>query len=214
MKAPIQEKLVSATSVGSAELTKLMDQYGCGPVPFTGTNDALYERHLVFDDVMEATTIGARERFEAFARSVRDILSQRWLHTEETYERENPKRVYYLSMEFLIGRSLANAVDPRQRCLQPDLDRRLRGERHEQHEVHDERSADDWHAPDFTARVEHVLHEELATMQQTLQVGVHAVTDADALMVSVTQLCEEVVPTMAWETVAPEVHKALQRFNV
>lgn len=69
-------------------------------------------------------------------------------------------------------------------------------------------------APDFTARVEHVLHEELATIQQALQVGVHSVTDADALLVSVTQLCEEVVPTMAWETVAPDVHKALQRFEV
>jgi hypothetical protein len=68
-------------------------------------------------------------------------------------------------------------------------------------------------SPDFIARVEHVLHEELATMQQALQAGVHSVTDADALMVSITQLCEEVVPTMAWETAAPDVHKALQRFN-
>lgn len=42
-------------------------------------------------------------QYEAFARSVRDILSQRWVHTEDTYTRENPKRVYYLSMEFLIG---------------------------------------------------------------------------------------------------------------
>ncbi len=55
-------------------------------------------------------TIGARERYEAVARSVRDILSQRWINTEKTYERVNPKRVYYLSMEFLIGRSLANNV--------------------------------------------------------------------------------------------------------
>src|SRR5437016_8907225 len=53
---------------------------------------------------------GPRERFEAVARSVRDVWSQRWVRTEETYERENPKRVYYLSMEFLIGRSLANNV--------------------------------------------------------------------------------------------------------
>ena len=41
---------------------------------------------------------------------MRDVLSQRWIRTEQTYERENPKRVYYLSMEFLIGRSLANNV--------------------------------------------------------------------------------------------------------
>jgi len=38
------------------------------------------------------------------------VLSQRWIRTETTYERKDPKRVYYLSMEFLIGRSLANNV--------------------------------------------------------------------------------------------------------
>jgi starch phosphorylase len=98
------------TSMKPDERSKLIEQYHCGPVQLAGTNNALYERHLFFDNVMEVTTVGARERFEAIARSVRDILSQRWVHTEKTYERENPKRVYYLSMEFLIGRSLANNV--------------------------------------------------------------------------------------------------------
>ena len=32
------------------------------------------------------------------------------MRTEQTYERENPKRGYYLSMEFLVGRSLANNI--------------------------------------------------------------------------------------------------------
>ncbi|HXJ33845.1 MAG TPA: glycogen/starch/alpha-glucan phosphorylase [Candidatus Eisenbacteria bacterium] len=88
----------------------LLAQYGCGPVQFSGTSDALYERHLLFDSVRDVASAGARERFEAVARSVRDVLSQRWIRTEQTYERENPKRVYYLSLEFLIGRSLANNV--------------------------------------------------------------------------------------------------------
>ena len=107
MKMEKQTKSVPATSKG-ADISKLLEQYGSGPVKFTGADDALYERHLVFDNVMEETTIGARERFEAIARSVRDVLSQRWVRTEKTYDRENAKRVYYLSMEFLIGRSLAN----------------------------------------------------------------------------------------------------------
>src|SRR2546426_5921531 len=89
-------------------LPALRRQYGCGPVDLTGNSDALYERHLLFDNVADPATVGARERYEAFARSVRDVLSQRWVRTEQTYERGNPKRVYYLSMEFLIGRSLTN----------------------------------------------------------------------------------------------------------
>jgi len=101
---------VSPAPTASDGLSKLREQYGCGPIEFAGTDNALYERHLIFDNVVDLVAAGPRERFEAFARSVRDILSQRWVRTERTYERENPKRVYYLSMEFLIGRSLANNV--------------------------------------------------------------------------------------------------------
>jgi starch phosphorylase len=92
------------------KVSRLIQQYGCGPIPFHGTNNGLYDRHLVFDNVIDLQVAGPRERFEALARSVRDILSQRWLRTEDAYKRDNPKRVYYLSMEFLIGRSLANNV--------------------------------------------------------------------------------------------------------
>src|SRR5215469_14097152 len=92
-----------------ADPTSLFKQYGCGPVQFMG-NDGLYERHLLFDNIKDTSTIQAREQYEAFARSVRDVLSQRWILTERTYERKNPKRIYYLSMEFLLGRSSANNV--------------------------------------------------------------------------------------------------------
>jgi starch phosphorylase len=112
---------MSTTKIGTTEKhdppiqtesdgTKLLQQYGCGPIQFAGTDNAFYERHIVFDNVVGLAAAGPRERFEALARAVRDILSQRWIHTENTYEHKNPKRVYYLSMEFLIGRSLANNV--------------------------------------------------------------------------------------------------------
>src|SRR5271166_5144361 len=86
----------------------LIKQYGCGPIHFSGTDDALYERHLLFDDIVAPDAAGAREQYEAAARSARDILSQRWVRTQQTYDREDPKHIYYLSIEFLIGRSLAN----------------------------------------------------------------------------------------------------------
>ena len=73
-------------------------------------DDALYERHLLFDNGVDPQRATARDRFDALARSVRDVLSQRWLLTEKTYEQQNAKRLYYLSMEFLIGRSLEDNV--------------------------------------------------------------------------------------------------------
>ena len=91
-------------------VSKLLNQYGCGPIRFAGTDNGLFEHHLLFDNVIPLAASNSRDRFEAFARSVRDVLSQRWTLTESTYERDDPKRIYYLSMEFLIGRSLANNV--------------------------------------------------------------------------------------------------------
>ncbi len=86
----------------------LLHRYECGPVTFSGDPNASYERHLVFDHVVEPNAANLRERFEAVASAVRDLLVQRWLKTDATYDLENPKQVYYLSMEFLIGRSLTN----------------------------------------------------------------------------------------------------------
>src|SRR3954449_10554932 len=91
-------------------ISQLLEQYGCGPVRFAGGETALYERHILFDNAIDLEDATPRDRFEAAARSVRDVLAQRWVLTENTYQRKNAKRLYYLSMEFLIGRSLANNV--------------------------------------------------------------------------------------------------------
>src|ERR1700693_2319810 len=97
-------------STGSGMVSKRLRHYGCDGYEFAGSENALYERHLVFDNIVDPAASDERDRFEAFARAVRDVLSQRWLKTGDAYAQQNPKHVYYLSMEFLIGRSLANNV--------------------------------------------------------------------------------------------------------
>ena len=101
---------VTPISTKTPVSSELLQQYGCGGIPFVGTEDAFYERHLVFDRAIDPKAASARERFEAFSRSVRDILAQRWVLTKSTYEQQNAKRIYYLSMEYLLGRSLSSNI--------------------------------------------------------------------------------------------------------
>src|SRR5215469_3324685 len=109
VRAP-EDIQVSPRTPEEWRVSELLKQYGCGPIAFFGTENAFYERHLVFDRVIDPQVATARERFEAFSHSIRDVLAQRWVLTRKTYEKTNAKRVYYLSMEFLIGRSLANNI--------------------------------------------------------------------------------------------------------
>jgi len=51
-----------------------------------------------------------RDWFHAMAYVVRDRLTERWMETSRSYYRTDTKRVYYLSMEFLIGRTLLNGM--------------------------------------------------------------------------------------------------------
>src|SRR5277367_6228861 len=102
-------KTGSAPKGAPEDSTQLLEQYGCDMVQFAGP-DGLYERHLLFDNIKDMAALGPPEHFGAAARTIRDVFSRRWVATEKAHDRENPKRVYYLSMEFLIGRSLSNNV--------------------------------------------------------------------------------------------------------
>src|SRR3954470_2219453 len=71
---------------------------------------AAFFRHLQLSlgkDKYSATTY---DRYLAVAYAVRDRLIERWIQTQHTYYRQDVKRIYYVSMEFLMGRTLGNAI--------------------------------------------------------------------------------------------------------
>ena len=63
-----------AISTNGDDPSHVMEQYGLARIPFSGTENAFYERHLLFDRAIDLKAAGARERFEAFSRSVRDVM--------------------------------------------------------------------------------------------------------------------------------------------
>ena len=101
---------IKELKLAASDEAAMLKAYGCEELRFAGAPDALYERHLKHDNVVALAHAEPRERFEAAARAIRDILTDRWLATDAAYRRVNPKRVYYISIEFLIGRSLASNV--------------------------------------------------------------------------------------------------------
>ena len=66
--------------------------------------------HLEFSLAKDDYTATQHDRFVALALTVRDRLIERWVETQQTYYNEDAKRVYYLSLEFLIGRTLGNGL--------------------------------------------------------------------------------------------------------
>ena len=66
--------------------------------------------HLIFSVGKDPITATDRDWFFALANVVRQRLIERWMATMRRYYQTDTKRVYYLSMEFLIGRSLINSV--------------------------------------------------------------------------------------------------------
>jgi len=69
-----------------------------------------FAEHLEFDLVRDKITVTSDDAYHALSLSVRDRLVRRWIRTQQRYKEEDVKRVYYLSLEFLMGRLLGNAL--------------------------------------------------------------------------------------------------------
>jgi glycogen phosphorylase len=93
----------SRTRVTDAALERRLERLG-----LTGKEEDWTDRYLLCEHLVDPPTARPRQRFEAVARFIRDLVAHRWVKTRQARENANPKRVYYLSMEFLIGRTLNN----------------------------------------------------------------------------------------------------------
>lgn len=68
------------------------------------------QNHLLYSIFKTDEVATPRDWYSATAYTVRDHVIERWVKTVEAYAEQDPKRVYYLSLEFLIGRMLSNAA--------------------------------------------------------------------------------------------------------
>ncbi|XP_019881655.1 glycogen phosphorylase [Aethina tumida] len=69
-----------------------------------------FNRHLHYTLVKDRNVATSRDYYFALANTVRDHLVSRWIRTQQHYYEKDPKRVYYLSLEFYMGRSLQNTM--------------------------------------------------------------------------------------------------------
>jgi starch phosphorylase len=86
-------------------LERRLDRLG-----LTGHEDEWTDRYLLCNHLVDPKTAKPRQQFEALAAFIRDLVAHRWVKTRHARESADPKRVYYLSMEFLIGRTLTNNI--------------------------------------------------------------------------------------------------------
>lgn len=66
--------------------------------------------HIHHTLARDGNTVTEHEKFLAISYAVRDRLIERWIKTQQTYYDKDVKRIYYLSLEYLIGRTLGNSV--------------------------------------------------------------------------------------------------------
>ncbi|XP_034537284.1 glycogen phosphorylase, brain form [Notolabrus celidotus] len=69
-----------------------------------------FNRHLHFTLVKDRNVATPRDYYFALAHTVRDHLVGRWIRSQQYYYEKDPKRVYYLSLEFYMGRTLQNTM--------------------------------------------------------------------------------------------------------
>jgi starch phosphorylase len=75
------------------------------------SQDQWTERYVLCEQLVDPRIASDREKFTGTARFIRDLIAHRWVRTRRSREQREHKRIHYLSMEFLLGRTLRNNID-------------------------------------------------------------------------------------------------------
>lgn len=69
-----------------------------------------FVKHLEYSLAKDKYSATTRDFYKALCYTIRDRLFERWIETQQSYYRKDAKRIYYLSMEYMMGRTLCNAL--------------------------------------------------------------------------------------------------------
>ena len=109
-------KPARATSRSTAKSKTKGKDTSCGDMRSFRTLDTVaalkvnFENHLRYTLARDQYSATDHDRYFALAMAIRDRLVGRWIQTNQTYVSRNVKRVYYLSLEYLMGRAMGNNV--------------------------------------------------------------------------------------------------------
>jgi glycogen phosphorylase len=87
----------------STTMVRRLDRLG-----LAGQEDQWAERYLLCQHLVDPLNAKSRQKFEATSRFIRDLIAHRWVKTRRARDQGASKRIHYLSMEFLLGRTLRN----------------------------------------------------------------------------------------------------------
>jgi len=109
-KSLTSKQLSYRQSTMDAEKKKQISVRGIANVENVSELKKGFNRHLHYTLVKDRNVANSNDYYQALAHTVRDHLVSRWIRTQQYYYQTDPKRCYYLSLEYYIGRTLTNTM--------------------------------------------------------------------------------------------------------
>jgi len=106
----VSDQIIMSAPVTDKEKRKQISVRGIAQVENVANVKKSFNRHLHYTIIKDRHVSTQRDYYFSLANVVKDHLVSRWIRTQQHYYETDPKRVYYLSLEFYMGRSLTNTM--------------------------------------------------------------------------------------------------------